>query len=269
MAGMSGREIAVVVGGLGGIGAAIVRKLTRDGFFVVAADRPSASQPRGEERGPRVDIDITDPASVDATFAAITDEHGRFDVLVNAAGIHMQQLLVDTDPDEWDRIQRVNTRGPFLTCRAAARAMMPARRGRIVNLTTRLGFGNPYSSAYIASKNALWGLTQCLAVELAGYGITVNAVAPGHVGPGTGMEKQFREKADKLGMSWEAFEAQVIKTIPVGRWCRPEDVADAVSWVASPAASFVTGETINVTGGFVGYGMAPPVEERFLRGQIR
>ena len=77
----------------------------------------------------------------------------------------------------------------------------------------------------MASKNALWGFTQCLAIELAAYGVTVNAVAPGHVGPGTGMEKQFREKAEKLGLSWEDFEAQVLKTIPVGRWCTPDDVA--------------------------------------------
>lgn len=264
MAGVSGKEIAVVVGGLGGIGTAIAHTLGEDGYHVICADRAGA--PSREGAAEIVDIDITDAASVASAFAAIEGEHGRLDILVNAAGIHMQKLLVDTDPDEWDRIQCVNTRGPFLTCRAAAVIMMRARRGRIINLTTRLGFGNPYSSAYIASKNALWGLTQCLAVELAGYGITVNAVAPGHVGPGTGMEKQFREKADKLGMSWEAFEAQVIKTIPVGRWCRPEDVAAAVSWVASPAASFVTGESINVTGGFVGYGMAPPVEERFTGG---
>lgn len=265
MAVMSG-EIAIVVGGLGGIGAAIVRKLGEDGFHVVCADREAAPARAGERASEGVEIDITDPASVEAAFAAVESRHGRLDVLVNAAGIHMQKLLVDTDPEEWDRIQRVNARGPFLTCRAGARPMMRAGRGRIVNLTTRLGSGNPYSSAYIASKNALWGLTQCLAVELAGYGVTVNAVAPGHVGPGTGMEKQFREKAAMLGMSWEAFEAQVIKTIPVGRWCRPEDVAAAVSWVVSPAASFVTGEMINVTGGFVGYGMAPPVEERFTGG---
>jgi NAD(P)-dependent dehydrogenase (short-subunit alcohol dehydrogenase family) len=263
---MSDKEIAIVVGGLGGIGAAIVRKLTADGFHVVCADRAGVQARPGEGAPESVEIDITDPASVEATFDMIERRHARLDVLVNAAGIHMQKLLVDTEPDEWDRIQRVNARGPFLTCRAAARAMMRGKRGRIVNLTTRLGFGNPYSSAYIASKNALWGLTQCLAVELAGYDVTVNAVAPGHVGPGTGMEKQFREKADKLGLTWEAFEAQVIKTIPVGRWCRPEDVAGAVSWVVSPAASFVTGEMINVTGGFVGYGMAPPVEERFTGG---
>ncbi|WP_448955498.1 SDR family NAD(P)-dependent oxidoreductase [Labrys neptuniae] len=264
MADMNGNEIAVVVGGAGGIGKAIVRRLADDGYRVICADRAEASAPG--EAFQFVAIDLTDAASVDAAIGGVDQAHGRIDVLVNAAGIHMQKLLVDTEAEEWDRIQRVNARGPFLTCRAAARAMMRAGRGRIVNLTTRLGFGNPYSSAYIASKNALWGLTQCLAVELAGYGITVNAVAPGHVGPGTGMEKQFREKAEKLGMSWEAFEAQVIKTIPVGRWCRPEDVAAAVSWVASPAAAFVTGETINVTGGFVGYGIAPPVEARFTEG---
>jgi NAD(P)-dependent dehydrogenase (short-subunit alcohol dehydrogenase family) len=263
MASLKEKEIAVVVGGAGGIGSAIVRKLAADGFGVVCADRAAA--PEGDVLD-NAEIDIADPVSVEAAMAGILARHRRIDVLVNAAGIHLQKLVVDTDPEDWDRIQAVNARGPFLTCRAAAKPMMRARRGRIVNVTTRLGFGNPYSSAYMASKNALWGLTQCLAVELAGYGITVNAVAPGHVGPGTGMEKQFREKAEKLGMSWETFEAQVIRTIPVGRWCRPEDVAAAVSWVASPAASFVTGETVNVTGGFVGYGMAPPLEARFTEG---
>jgi NAD(P)-dependent dehydrogenase (short-subunit alcohol dehydrogenase family) len=264
MAEVGEKEVAVVVGGAGGIGGAIVRKLASDGYHVVSADRTeNGSPPAAAEFAT---IDITDPASVEAAIGGVTSAHGRLDVLVNAAGVHMQKLLVDTEPEEWRRIQLVNTRGPFLTCKAAARPMMRARKGRIINLTTRLGFGNPYSSAYIASKNALWGLTQCLAVELAGYGVTVNAVAPGHVGPGTGMEKQFREKADKLGMTWDAFEAQVFKTIPLGRWCRPEDVAAAVSWVASPAADFVTGETINVTGGFVGYGMAPPVERRFAEG---
>jgi NAD(P)-dependent dehydrogenase (short-subunit alcohol dehydrogenase family) len=270
MVGMTSKQIAVVVGGAGGIGAAIVRKLALDGYHVVCTDRAEAQTTQAGQAAPEFKpIDITDPASVDTTIGAVAASHGRLDVMVNAAGIHMQKLLVDTTPEEWDRIHQVNARGPFLTCRAAARPMMRARKGRLINLTTRLGFGNPYSSAYIASKNALWGLTQCLAVELAGYGITVNAVAPGHVGPGTGMERQFRQKAEKLGMAWEDFEAQVIKTIPVGRWCRPEDVAAAVSWVASPAAAFITGETINVTGGFVGYGMAPPLEARFTEGGVK
>jgi NAD(P)-dependent dehydrogenase (short-subunit alcohol dehydrogenase family) len=266
MAEVKQKEVAIVVGGAGGIGAAIVKKLAVDGYHVVCADRIGTASPSAGAEFTA--IDITEPESVETAIGGVTSAHGRLDVLVNAAGVHMQKLVVDTDPEEWSRIHLVNGRGPFLTCKAAARTMMRARKGRIINLTTRLGFGNPYSSAYIASKNALWGLTQCLAVELAGYGVTVNAVAPGHVGPGTGMEKQFREKADKLGMSWNAFEAQVMKTIPLGRWCRPEDVAAAVSWVASPAAAFVTGETINVTGGFVGYGMAPPVEARFTEGGI-
>jgi NAD(P)-dependent dehydrogenase (short-subunit alcohol dehydrogenase family) len=264
---MTDRAIALVTGGAGGIGAEIVRRLASDGYHVVVADfdLAKATEIAATVSGEAVSLDISDAASIDAAFDTVLKRHGRLDALVNAAGIHLQKLVVDTEPEEWDRIQRVNARGPFLTCRAAARAMMPAERGRIVNIITRLNFGNPYSSAYIASKNALWGLTQCLAVELAAYGITVNGVAPGHVGPGTGMEKQFREKADKLGLTWEAFEAQVLKTIPVGRWCRPADVAAAVAYVVSPEASFVTGELINVTGGFVGYGVAPPREARFSK----
>ena len=251
--------IALVTGGAGGIGAAICRRLAADGFSVVVADRDgNADRVATEIGGITETIDLADEASIEAAI-------GRHEpgILVNAAGIHMQKLVVDTDATEYDRIQAINARGPFLACRAAARPMMRAGFGRIVNVTTRLGFGNPYSAAYMASKNALWGFTQCLAVELAAYGITVNAVAPGHVGPGTGMEAAFRAKAEKLGMEWEAFEAQVLRTIPVGRWCRPEDVAAAVSYVVSPQAAFLTGETINVTGGFTGYGIAPPREARF------
>lgn len=252
---------ALVTGGAGGIGAAICRRLAADGFAVTVADRDEAGVARvaREIDGRASVIDLADEASVDAVIGG----HPALSVLVNAAGIHMQKLVVDTDAAEWDRIQAINARGPFLACRAAAPAMMRAGAGRIVNVTTRLGFGNPYSAAYMASKNALWGLTQCLAVELAAYGITVNAVAPGHVGPGTGMEAQFRQKAENLGMEWDAFEAQVLRTIPLGRWCRPEDVAAAVAYVVSPAASFLTGETINVTGGFTGYGIAPSREARF------
>ena len=269
MARLSGQSVAFVSGGAGGLGAAIVARLAADGHFVVAADisADTARRVAGAVGGEGIGMDLADPASVEAAVAAAASRHGRLDVLVNAAGVHMQALAVDTESEQWDRIMAINARGPFLACRAGARAMMARRSGRIINITTRLGFGNPFSSAYMSSKSALLAFTQCLAVELAAYGITVNAVAPGHVGPGTGMERQFREKAEKLGLSWEAFEAQVHKTIPLGRWCRPDDVAAAVSYVASPGASFVTGETINVTGGFTGYGMAPPVERRFAGGE--
>jgi NAD(P)-dependent dehydrogenase (short-subunit alcohol dehydrogenase family) len=256
---MSSKPVALVTGGAGGIGRAICERLA-EGHYVVIADREAneALEVGKALGGEGVEIDLSDSASVDGVVDGLLSRQGRIDVLVNAAGIHLQKLVTEMSDDDWDRIQRVNARGPFLACRAVAKPMMRAGRGRIVNIATRLGFGNPYSSAYMASKSALWGFTQCLAIELAAYGITVNAVAPGHVGPGTGMEKQFREKADKLGLSWEAFEAQVLKTIPVGRWCRPDDVAAAVAYVVSPEASFITGELINVTGGFTGYGIAPP-----------
>ena len=256
---MTEKRLAIVTGGAGGIGRAIVARLRRDGYAVIVADRGEAlAALPATDRPETLDLDLTDSGSVNAGIAGVMARHGRIDVLVNCAGIHLQKLVVDMTDEDWDRIQRVNARGPFMACRAVAKPMMRAGQGRIVNIATRLGFGNPYSSAYMASKNALWGFTQCLAIELAAYGVTVNAVAPGHVGPGTGMEKQFRDKADKLGLTWEAFEAEVLKTIPVGRWCAPDDVAAAVAYVVSPEASFVTGELINVTGGFTGYGIAPP-----------
>jgi NAD(P)-dependent dehydrogenase (short-subunit alcohol dehydrogenase family) len=256
------KPVAIVTGGAGGIGRAIAARLAADDNSVIVADLNLDAAGRTAEAfgGEGIELDITDSVSVNGAVAGVLDRHGRIDILVNCAGIHLQKLVVDMTDEDWDRIQRVNARGPFLTCRAVARPMMRAGRGRIVNIVTRLGFGNPYSSAYMASKNALWGFTQTLAIELAGYGVTVNAVAPGHVGPGTGMERQFRDKADALGLTWEAFEAQVLKTIPVGRWCSPDDVAAAVAYVVSPEAAFVTGELINVTGGFTGYGIAPPKE---------
>jgi NAD(P)-dependent dehydrogenase (short-subunit alcohol dehydrogenase family) len=255
--------IAVVIGGAGGIGRAVAARLARGEHRVVIADRDLAVAASVAETldGEAILIDLSDEATVQAGIDDLVRRYGRIDILVNCAGIHLQKLVIEMTADEWDNVQRINARGPFLVCRAVARPMMRAGRGRIINVVTRLGFGNPYSSAYMASKNALWGFTQCLAVELAAYGVTVNAVAPGHVGPGTGMEKQFREKAEKLSLSWEDFEKQVLKTIPVGRWCRPEDVAAAVGYLVSADASFVTGELLNVTGGFVGYGMAPPKEQ--------
>lgn len=256
---MSGGGAVIVTGGAGGIGRAIATRLTADGHPVVVADRDAvAARLAADEIGcDREQIDVAEEGSVMDGVAAIIGRHGRLDGLVNGAGVHMQGLVVETAVEDWDRIQRVNSRGTFLMCREAARAMAGQGGGRIVNIVTRLGFGNPYSSAYLASKNAVWGLTQCLAVEMAGCGVRVNAVAPGHVGPGTGMEAAFRAKAEKLGQSWEEFEAGVVGSIPLGRWCRPADVAGAVAWLLGPDADFVTGEMINITGGFQAYASVP------------
>ncbi|TPL00780.1 MULTISPECIES: SDR family NAD(P)-dependent oxidoreductase [unclassified Mesorhizobium] len=261
----------IVTGGAGGIGRAIAARLSLDGYRVIIADRDgTAAEAVAKAIGCDFEvIDIGDEASVVAGVRAAAGRHGGLFGLVNNAGVHMQALVVETAVDDWDRIFRINSRGTFLMCREAARVMAAQKAGQIVNIATKLGFGNPFSSAYIASKNAIWGLTQCLAIEMASSGVRVNAVAPGHVGPGTGMEALFRQKADKLGKSWENFEADVVATIPLHRWCKPEDVAGAVAWLMGPDASFVTGELINITGGFQAYAATPAseaVREAGLRG---
>jgi len=252
----------IVTGGGGGIGRAIAKRLHADGHTVVIADRDQAvAESAASAIGCDVElIDIGDEASVISGVKAVAARHGGLYGVVNNAGIHMQALVVETAVEDWDRIFSVNTRGTFLMSREAARIMAAQQSGQIVNIITKLGFGNPFSSAYLSSKNAIWGLTQCLAIEMASSGVRVNAIAPGHVGPGTGMEKAFRAKAEKLGKSWDDFEADVVATIPLHRWCTPEDVAGGVSWLMGPDTSFVTGELINITGGFQAYASTPSAD---------
>lgn len=257
------KRVALVTGAGGGIGRDIAGRLAADGLHVVCADldEAAAASAAAEVAGDALQVDIGDEASAVDCVEKVLQLHGRLDGLVNCAGMHIQAAVAKTSAAEWDRIHRVNARGTFLMCREAARAMLPRRRGRIVNIITKLGFGNPYSAAYMSSKYAVLGLTQCLAAEVARAGITVNAVAPGHVGRGTGMEVAFRAKAEKLGLSWEEFERNVLASIPIGRWCRPGDVSAAVSFLLLDEAAFITGETINMTGGFCGYSFAPSPEE--------
>jgi len=252
-------KAAIVTGAANGIGLAIAKRLIADGFDVVIADR-NADAARTAAEANKCDwreLDIGSEKSVVDTVAEVARTKGGLAAVVNNAGIHTQSLVVETSAADWDRIHTVNARGTFLVCREAARTMAKQGSGQIVNIVTKLGFGNPFSSVYMTSKSAVAALTQCLAVEMAGTGVRVNAVAPGHVGPGTGMEAAFRKKAEKLEQEWEAFERQVVGTIPLGRWCRPEDVAGAVSWLLGPDAEFITGEVISVTGGFQAYGVAP------------
>ncbi|GAB4127799.1 MAG: 3-oxoacyl-ACP reductase FabG [Roseiflexaceae bacterium] len=258
-------QVAVITGGAAGIGHAIASRLAAEGARVVIADRDAAQAERAaaELGGLAIATDVTSSASVDAMRDATLAAYGRADIVVHNAGIHIQKLAVDLSDGEWDAIQQTNARGCFFTCRAFAPTLMRQGSGRVINIVTRLGAGNPYSSAYIASKAAIQAFTQCLAMELAPYGVTANCVAPGHIGPGTGMERWFRAKADLLGMPWEAFEQQVLRSIPLGRWCTPAEVAGAVAYLASSEARYITAETLQITGGWGGYGSTPPKEERW------
>lgn len=254
-------QIAVITGGASGIGKAIAARLAAEGAIPVIADLnlEQAEKTAHEMAGVAVQTDVTSSASVNALAATVLEEFGRVDIVVNNAGIHIQKLAIHLTDEDWESIQNTNARGCFFVCRAFAPHLMRRESGRIINIITKIT-GNPYSSAYVASKSAILAFTQCLALELAPYHITVNAVAPGHVGPGTGMEKWFRAKAELLGQPWEEFEQAVLKGIPLGRWCTPEDVAGAVAYLASDDAQFMTAETISVTGGWSGYSSSPKKE---------
>ena len=254
-------RVAIVTGGAAGIGKAVATQLHREGARVVIADidEEGSKTTAKDLNSLGLKTDVTNSASVGALVEQTVEHFGRLDIVVNNAGVHIQKLLKDLEDDDWERIVNTNARGCFYMCRAATPQLMKQEGGRIVNIITRLT-GNPFSSAYVASKYAVWGLTQCLALELAPYNVTVNAVAPGHIGLGTGMEKWFRAKAELLEQDWPTFEANVLKSIPLGRWCTPEDVAAAVAYLASDEAGFITGEQINVTGGWTGYGTTPQKE---------
>jgi NAD(P)-dependent dehydrogenase (short-subunit alcohol dehydrogenase family) len=254
-------QVAVITGGATGIGKAIATRLASEGATPVIADLnlEQAQSTALALNGLAVQTDVTSSASVNALSAQVLAVFGRVDVVVNNAGIHIQKLAIHLTDEDWDSIQSTNARGCFFVCRAFAPHLMRQEAGRIINIITKIT-GNPYSSAYVASKSAVLAFTQCLALELAPYHVTVNAVAPGHVGPGTGMEKWFRAKAELIGQPWEEFEQAVLKGIPLGRWCTPEDVAGAVAYLASDDAHFITAETISVTGGWSGYASTPKKE---------
>ncbi|MBT9291547.1 SDR family NAD(P)-dependent oxidoreductase [Prosthecodimorpha staleyi] len=244
---------ALVTGGCGGIGAAICRRLADDGFTVAVVDRDAGAAvglatalPGTGHVG--IGADVAEEMAVEAAFAAAEAALGPIDVLVTAAGILMlrpdgnRNAVAETPLDEWQRTQEVNATGTFLFCRAYARRVTEPRRGaRVVTVSSvaaQLG-GYRSSSAYIASKSAVIGLTKGLARELAPYGVTANSVAPGLI------------DAPMLRLSLDpADDARAAAGIPLGRLGTPGDVAGAVAFLVSADAAYVTGCTIDVNGGY-------------------
>ena len=181
---------------------------------------------------------VTDGGRVAAVIEEVTKMWGGLQILVNNAGITRDNMIIRMKDEQWDAVLDINLRGTFLFIRAAARPMIKGRRGRIINIASVSGLmGNPGQANYSASKAGVIGLTRTVARELAGRNITVNAVAPGFIA--TDMTAALGE---------EAIE-QIKKEIPLGRLGEPQDVADAVLYLASEAASFVTGHVLTVDGG--------------------
>ncbi|MCC7265088.1 MAG: 3-oxoacyl-[acyl-carrier-protein] reductase [Candidatus Latescibacteria bacterium] len=241
-------KTALVTGGSRGIGRAIALRLAAEGADVAVCARKveAAEAVAGELQALGVralarPADVASFAQAGALVEAVLAEWGKLDILVNNAGITRDNLLLRMSEEEWDAVLDTNLKGAFNCCKAAARAMVKARSGRIINISSVVGLmGNAGQANYAASKAGLCGFTKSLARELASRNITANVVAPGLV-PETGMTGDLDEKA------LEKLLAQV----PLGRPGLPEDVAHAVAFLASEQAAYITGQVLCVDGGMV------------------
>lgn len=233
---------ALVTGASGGIGSAIASALAAQGarLAVSGSNADKLEAFRAGLGGDHVALpcDLSDGAAVDALVPRAVEALGKLDILVNNAGVTRDNLAMRMKDDEWDQVIRVNLEAAFRLCRAAARPMMKARFGRIVSITSVVGqTGNPGQANYAASKAGLVGMSKALAQELAGRGITVNCVAPGFIASAM---------TDTLP---DAQKSALLGKIPAGALGRGDDVAAAVTYLASREAGYVTGQTIHVNGG--------------------
>ncbi|CAI3233605.1 3-oxoacyl-[acyl-carrier-protein] reductase [Desulfovibrio legallii] len=237
---------ALVTGGSRGIGRAIARTLAREGFqvYLTYVSRPEEAEKTVEEirsqggQARAFGLDVSDGAAVADFFGAEIKDQVNLAVLVNNAGITRDVLLLRMKDEDFDRVLTVNLRGAFLCSREAAKIMSRARYGRIVNISSVVGqMGNVGQVNYAAAKAALLGLTKSCAKELAARQITVNAVAPGFI------------ETDMTAALTDEVRADYVAAIPLRRMGRAEDVAEAVAFLASDKAAYITGQVLGVNGG--------------------
>jgi NAD(P)-dependent dehydrogenase (short-subunit alcohol dehydrogenase family) len=246
-------EVAVVTGARAGIGAAIARELAAAGACVgVTHHERAVAEALAAELGPEhagFALDVRSTASVDAAAAAVAERLGEATVLVNSAGINKIGPAESFTDEDWTAILDVNLTGLYRCCRAFGTRMLAAGRGSIVNIASIIGpqVGMPGRAPYSASKAGIVGLTRVLGVEWAGRGVRVNALLPGPV------RTPMVETAIAQGI---VVDQEVVDRTPAGRWATTEDVARAVVLLCGPDASFITGQTLVVDGGYTAYGAA-------------
>lgn len=237
-------KVALVTGASRGIGAAIAAGLAAAGATVVGTATSESGAAKISKalgsKGRGAVLDIADAGSVDALLTDLGKNEGTPTIVVNNAGITRDNLLMRMKPDEWEDVLSTNLSGAWRVCRGAVRGMMKARYGRIVNIASVIGImGNPGQSNYAAAKAGLIGFSKSLARELGSRNITVNVVAPGFID--TDMTRALPEEQRKA----------LLDQVPLGRLGESEDIANAVVFLVSDAAAYVTGETLHVNGGML------------------
>ena len=262
-------SIAVVTGAAQGLGLGIAAELAQQGAFVVLADlqfekaATVAAELRDQDlQAQPADLDITDSDSVNRFFEGVAGEHGRLDIVVNNAGVGQNvTAIVELDDAEWNRVLNATLTGAFYCCRAAGRIMERQESGSIVNISSING-QNPAAlvAAYNVAKAGVISLTKTLALELAAYGVRVNAICPGPVYTDFN-RKVMAQRCETLEITEEEMIERVRQAIPLSRWGEPTDIARAVAFLCSPAAEWITGEVLRVSGGLEGVSAAPPKRE--------
>jgi 3-oxoacyl-[acyl-carrier protein] reductase len=244
-------KTAIVTGAAQGIGAAIAVRLASEGAAVAVADLTAERgaetvEAIGKDGGRAVAFgaDVSQTADVRTLVAAVAEEFGRIDVLVNNAGITRDNLLFKMTDEDWDAVINVNLRSAFLMSRECQKHFVKQKYGKIVSLSSRSALGNRGQANYAASKAGIMGLTATLAIELGPYGVNVNAVAPGYIA--TAMTDAT---ARRVGLDPAELKRLAAEQTPVRRVGEPEDIAATVAFLAADESSFISGQTIQVNGG--------------------
>lgn len=243
-------RVAIVTGAARGIGAATAGRFAQEGASVAVLDldeaqaQAAASGLGGDGRAVGIGCDVTDAASVEAAVARVLEELGGLHILVNNAGITRDNLLFKLTEDDWDAVLGVHLKGAFLMSRAAQKTFVEQKYGKILNLSSVSANGNRGQANYSAAKAGVQGFTRTLALELGGFGVNVNAIAPGFIA--TDMTDAT---AARLKLTVEEFRRRSAEANPVKRVGYPEDIAAAAAFLCSDEASYITGQTLYVDGG--------------------
>ena len=263
-------DVAVVTGAAQGLGLAMVEQLARKGAEVWIADiqlekaQSEAEKLQGQNlKVHAIHLDVTDSAAVENCFSRIVEACHHLDILVNNAGVGQQvSPIVELDDGEWARVLDSTLTGAFYCCRAAGRIMEEQESGRIVNISSING-QNPAAlvAAYNVAKAGIISLTRTLALELAAYGIRVNALCPGPVYTEFN-RRNMAQRCKSLDITEEEMVERIRGAIPLGRWGEPFDIARGVAFLCSADASWITGEVLAVSGGLAGVSATPPKRSR-------